>query len=289
MADRQPRARQPLALDYLVVGHVTRDILPGGGPAVGGTATYAARTAQAIGCRTGVITSAGADLELRAVLPGIRLLRIPAPVTTTFENRYSPSGREQLVHAVARGLSPSDVPPHWRQASVVHLGPVAQECDPALARAFGDAFLGLTPQGWMRRWDGQGRVHRAPWESAGQLLPHADAVVVSEEDLAGPEDEVMRWAARTPVLALTRGPRGCRVYAGGEMRDVAGYPAVEVDPTGAGDIFAATFFTSLAEGIDPWRSAQLANGLAAISIARTGSTSIPTPAEIARCRDKLRS
>lgn len=281
--------RRPAALDYLVIGHVTRDILPGGGSAVGGTATYAARTAQAIGCRTGVITSAEADLELRTVLPDIALLRVPAPATTTFENRYTHSGRVQLVHAVARALTPSDVPPHWRPAGVVHLGPVAQECDPALAHVFGHAFLGLTPQGWMRRWDRQGRVRPVPWETAGRLLPHANAVVVSEEDLAGAEDAVHGWAAQTPVVAVTRGPQGCSVYAGGAVRDVPGYPAVEVDPTGAGDIFTATFFTALAEGMEPWQSAQLANAVAAISVTRRGLSSIPTPAEIARCRARLSS
>lgn len=284
MADRRSRE-----LDYLVIGHVTRDILADGGLTVGGTATYAARTAQAMGCRVGVITSAEAGLELDTALPNVALLRVPAFTTTTFENRTSRSGRVQWVRAVARALTPDAVPSQWRQVSVVHLGPVAQECDPDLALAFTDAFLGLTPQGWMRSWDDEGRVHSARWASAGRLLPHADAVVLSEEDLAGDEDVVARWAEMTPVLALTRGPRGCSVYAAGQVMDVPGVPTIEVEPTGAGDIFAAVFFTSLAQGVEPWRSAQLANALAAISVTRTGLESVPTPAEILRCRARLRN
>jgi sugar/nucleoside kinase (ribokinase family) len=275
-------------LDYLVIGHVTRDRLRGEEFAIGGTAIYAARTAQAMGCHVGIITSVAEDLELGSVLPEIRLLRIPAPATTTFENRYTDSGRVQVVHGVAHPLTPGDVPPDWQRADVVHLGPVAQECDPALALAFPGAFVGLTPQGWMRSWDDQGRVRPTPWASADRLLPHADAVVLSAEDLAGDEAIVARWAARTPVLALTRGRHGCRVYAEGETREIPGFPAVEIDPTGAGDIFAATFFTSLAQGSAPWRSAELANAVAAISVTRVGLDSIPTPAEGFRCRARLR-
>ncbi|MGD1991778.1 MAG: PfkB family carbohydrate kinase [Anaerolineae bacterium] len=281
--------RRSRELDYLVIGHVTRDLLPDGEFAIGGTATYAARTAQAVGCRVGVITSADVQLELEAALPHVALLRIPASTTTTFENRITRSGRVQMVQTVARCLMLKDVPMDWRQAGIVHLGPVVQECDPALALAFGDSFLGLTPQGWMRRWNCHGRIYSAPWTSADRLLPHADAVVLSEEDLAGDEGIVARWATMTPVLVLTRGARGCTVFAEGEVRDVPGFPAAETDPTGAGDIFAAIFFTALAQGLEPWESAQLANAVAAISVTRAGLGSIPTPAELLGCRARLRN
>jgi sugar/nucleoside kinase (ribokinase family) len=237
----------------------------------------------------GVVTSAEADLELSKALPDTELQRIPSPSTTTFENRTTPSGRMQWVKAVARRLRPDDVPPAWRRADVVHLGPVAQECDPALALVFKDAFLGLTPQGWMRRWDDQGRVHSASWTDAKQLLPHADAVVLSEEDLVGEEETVARWATMTPTLVLTRGAHGCSVYSSGERRDVPGFPAVEIDPTGAGDVFAAVLFTTLARGVDPWQSARLANAVAAVSVTRPGLEGVPTPAEILRCRARFRS
>ena len=46
------------APDYLVIGHVSKDLLPNGeGARAGGTATYSALTAQKLGLQAGVITS----------------------------------------------------------------------------------------------------------------------------------------------------------------------------------------------------------------------------------------
>ncbi len=55
---------------------------------------------------------------------------------------------------------------------------------------------------------------------------------------------------------------------------------VELDSTGAGDIFAAAFFTRLYLTRDPWESARFANQIAAASVTRRGLEGIPTPEEI---------
>jgi sugar/nucleoside kinase (ribokinase family) len=169
------------------------------------------------------------------------------------------------------------------RVGILHLGPVARECDPALADHIPADFLGLTPQGWMRRWDGIGRVFPGPWEEAEALLPRASAVVLSEEDIGGDEALAARWAAQTRILALTRGARGCSVYADGRVWHLPAFPAPEVDPTGAGDVFAAVFFARLWLGDDPIQAARRANCLAAVSVTRPGLSGTPTPAEVARC------
>ncbi|MFP3855064.1 MAG: carbohydrate kinase family protein, partial [Anaerolineales bacterium] len=62
-------------------------------------------------------------------------------------------------------------------------------------------------------------------------------------------------------------------------------PEVEtVDPTGAGDIFAACFISRYLETKDPEESARFANELAAFSTTREGMDSIPTAEEIERAR-----
>jgi len=272
-------------LDYLVIGHVTRDQTADGWR-TGGTAAYAARTAWAMGLRVGVLTSAADDVS--KALAGIAVVCLPAAATTTFDNRYTDAGREQVVRALAAPLTAAAVPLPWRTARLVHLGPVANECDPALVDLFPGAFIGLTPQGWMRAWDEQGRVRRAPWEQAGRLLARADAVVLSEEDVAGDKALIARWAASTRVLAVTRAARGCSVYWQGTAQDVAAFAATEVDPTGAGDVFAAVFFARLAEGDEPPAAARLANCVAAVSVGRVGLAAAPTPAEVACCLDLCR-
>jgi sugar/nucleoside kinase (ribokinase family) len=275
-------------LDYLVIGHVTRDLVEGGFT-IGGTASYTARTAQALGCRVGAVTSASPDLDLSHVLDDILVVRIPAATTTTFENIYTPDGRCQILHATAEMLVPEMVPPDWTVAcnGIVHLGPVAQECDPALIDAFGDAFIGLTPQGWMRCWNQARQVSRCPWKGAERLLARADTVVLSEEDVAGDETLVNRYAAQTQLLVLTQGASGCTVYTGGQSRHFPAPAVQEIDATGCGDIFATTFFFWLRRSGDPWTAARLANCVAAQSVTQRGLEGTPTADEIIKCEQTL--
>lgn len=277
-----------IELDYLAIGHVTRDLV-GGDAVLGGTVSYAARTARALGCRTGIVTSAGPDLDLSQALNGIAVACVPAAVTTTFENVYTAAGRHQVVHTVAPTLAPEAIPADWQASGgVVHLGPVARECDPALAGAFGDGFVGLTPQGWMRCWDMAGRVSRCRWEGAEALLARADAVVLSEEDVDGDMALIRRYAAQTRLLVVTQGALGCTVYTQGQSRHFPAPPVREVDPTGSGDIFAAAFFVWLRRGGDPWLAARFANCVAARSVTRKGLDGTPTAEEIARCEQDVR-
>src|SRR5690606_19319724 len=140
-------------IDYLVIGHLTRDILPDG-TRLGGTAAYAALTARALGLRVGVLTAcedcfASPELERQ----GIQVVGMRADTTTTFENIQTPTGRIQYLHSIAPTIDLSMVPEQWLTTPIVHLGPVAREVDPTLARAFPNSFVGLTPQGWLRTWD----------------------------------------------------------------------------------------------------------------------------------------
>ena len=272
-------------LDYVVIGHVTRD-LKEHSVTIGGTASYAARTARKLRCRVGVVTSADPALDLSEPLSDVLVARLPASESTTFENVYTDGRRQQIVHATAETLVPDVVPDDWRTA-IVHLGPVVQECDPALVAVFEGAFVGVTPQGWMRQWDGRGRVSRCPWREAEAVLPHVDAVVLSEEDLGGDERLATEYADQTRTLALTRGAAGCAVYAGGEVRRFAPPAVTELDSTGAGDVFAASFFCALQRGRDPWTAAQFANCIAARSVTRPGLSGTPTGEEVTRCKQTV--
>jgi sugar/nucleoside kinase (ribokinase family) len=274
-----------IQLDYLVVGHVTRDLVDGAFT-IGGTVSYAARTARVLGCRVGVVTSASPALDLSQVLGDVRVARFPAATTTTFKNIYTAEGRRQVLHSVAETLVPDMVPADWR-AAIVHLGPVARECAPALVDAFGDSFVGVTPQGWMRRWDEAGHVSCCQWEDAEPVLARADGVVLSEEDVGGDRALLARYAAQTRLLVVTDGVRGCTVYEHGQARHFSAPAVHEVDPTGAGDIFAAAFFVSLQRTGDPWMAAHFANCVAARSVTRAGLAGTPTPDEVAHCEQAL--
>ncbi|HIE56000.1 MAG TPA: hypothetical protein EYP90_12630, partial [Chromatiaceae bacterium] len=94
---------QMTQIDYLVVGHICSDLTPEGSQ-VGGTVAYSGRTAQALGCKTAVLTSAASDYDLDQALFGIKVHAVCSPCTTTFENVYTESGRVQKIYSVAQRL-----------------------------------------------------------------------------------------------------------------------------------------------------------------------------------------
>jgi sugar/nucleoside kinase (ribokinase family) len=266
-------------VDFLVIGHMVRDVVPDG-YRVGGTATYAAYTAHRLGWRTGVLTRVGPDLEIPAELVGVTICRLPATCTTTFENIYQDGERQQFLHVVAPGIGPEDVPIVWRKAKVVLLGPLDDEVDPGLAALFPNARLGVTPQGWMRAWDTEKRIHYKRWTSAEKVLAHAQALVVSEEDLRDEPQLLSEYAARVEVMVVTQAARGATLYWQGQRCPVAPRPTREVDPTGAGDVFAAAFLIRWWETDDPLSAARFANVVASFSVEGPGITAIPSREQV---------
>ncbi len=268
-------------IDYLVIGHVTQDLTPSG-TRLGGTAAYAALTAKTLGMRVGVVTSCSPHTDLEA-LTGIQVVALPSEYSTTFQNHYSENGRNQILLHVASPIPFTSVPPAWQRAAIIHLGPVAQELDTALPKSFAPSLLGLTPQGWMRTWDESGRVTGKAWGDNEQALAQAGAAVISIEDVGGDEEQVEHLAQHTRILAVTEAACGARLYWHGDQRRFRAPNVQEVDPTGAGDIFAAAFFVRLLTTRDPWEAARFAVQLSARSVARPGLEGIPTMDEIQNC------
>jgi len=282
----QAGSSQMAGCDYVCIGHVTRDLRPGG-YSWGGTVTYSARTAQALGCRPAVVTRAESQLDLTPALGLIPVHRLDSAATTTFENTYGPVGRRQKLLAWAGRISAADLPQACRAAPVIHLAPVAQEVDSALIGLLTGSVIGLTPQGWHRRWDDSGTVSFAAWPEAAEVLPLATAVIVSREDITDQASwEIYRQCAH--LLVVTDGAAGCEVSTGGKTRWFRTTPVVETDPTGVGDVFAAAFFVRLWEtGGDAWAAARFATRIAAPTVARPGLAGIPMPDEVATARAEV--
>ena len=267
-------------IDYLIIGHLTRDLLPHGSR-LGGTAAYASLTARALGLRVGILTACDGCLETpELVSEGITVVGLRSEQTTTFENIQTPTGRIQYISSIAPTIDLSLVPEQWRSTPIIHLGPVAREVDPNLARAFPNSFVGLTPQGWLRTWDDEGRVSFTEWPESSFVLQHANAAVISIEDVRGNEEIVEEMASSIRVLAVTEGPNGARLYWNGDLRRFRPPKMDEVDPTGAGDIFATAFFYRLSATRDPWEAARFATNLASFSVLRSGLEGVPQPDEV---------
>jgi sugar/nucleoside kinase (ribokinase family) len=274
-------------VEYLLIGHIAEDVTPHG-IQLGGTVSYAALTAQALGMRVGIVTSAGKDAPIHA-LNGIQIFNIPTEKSTTFENVKTENGRRQTLHHQAALISFDHIPQVWRDAPIVHLAPIAQEVDVEMAGRFPSSFVGVTPQGWMRTWDEKGSVAAKVWERGGQVLGQAGGVVLSVEDVHRDLEQVEWMAHHTRLLCLTEGELGAVLYWNGDRRRFRPPLIEEVDATGAGDIFAAAFFVRLHQTRDPWEAARFATSLAAHSVARAGLDGIPTREEIEHCKMEVLS
>jgi sugar/nucleoside kinase (ribokinase family) len=265
-------------IDYLVIGHITRDLTPQG-PRMGGTATFSALTAKALGLRVGIVTSWGEELPAD-LLNGITVVNYPADRSTTLENIYTPQGRIQTVHNIAQKLDYHHIPETWRQTPIIHLGPLAQEIEPGIIRYLSSSLIGLTPQGWLRAWDDNGHVYPCEWPEASFTLNQAGAAIISLEDVGNSEERIDEMASSCRIFAVTEASCGSRLFWNGDVRRFTPPLVDQVDATGAGDIFAAAFFTRLYTTRDPWEAARFATRLSAFSVTRSGFESIPTPAEI---------
>lgn len=265
--------------DFLAIGHIALDKV-GTGYTLGGTAVYSALTAQSLGRTTAILTSGApkeADLLGRR---GILLRSLPAAGVTVFENIYGGGGRTQFIRSLAGVIHPSDVPLEWTHVRAVHLGPIAQEVDPQLAGAFDGAMIGVTPQGWMRAWDGTGRVWPRQWDQAEQVLARANVLVFSEHDVQGDQALVRRYVELAKIAVVTRGELGCDLFLDGAAHRLPAYPTTEVDPTGAGDVFAAAFLLYLNEHDDALEAANFANCVASFSVEAAGTAGIPTREQV---------
>jgi sugar/nucleoside kinase (ribokinase family) len=265
-------------IDYLVIGHVTEDQTPEGA-IIGGTVTYAGLTAHAFGKNVGVVTAAAPEFNL-GLLNQLQVHVQESEATSAFQNIYGLQGRRQKITSRAADLTGKALPAEWSKVKILHWAPVANEIEAAFTDQVSSQWLCLTPQGWLRYWDDQGNISLQRWDALREYLSPNAIVVLSLEDIGGTLEPADTIASECLILAITLGAEGAVIYAGNEDRHLNAPNVTEVDTTGCGDIFAATFFICLEQDDDPWTAASIANQIAAIAATRKGLDSIPRPEEI---------
>lgn len=266
-----------------MVGHITKDITPNapGGYVFGGTASFASLTVRNLGRRAGVLTRCAPLPDLPSFLSGVALHCLPALQTTTFENIYTGQERIQYVRAVAPPIPADAVPAAWRSTTVVHLGPLVQEVPAEITDVFpATTLIGATPQGWLRAWDRDGRVREAAWTNAEQALERIDVLIFSVEDMRGDDHLIRRYAQMARLAVVTEGRRGCTLWREGRRERFPAFAVDEVDPTGAGDVFAAAFFLRYAATRDARDAARYASSAASFAVQGLGTAALPTPDQV---------
>lgn len=269
---------------------------------LGGTALYSAMTAAKLGWRAAVLTKGAFGIQyqdwkipsLDEFADNIEIIVQEADAPTIFVNEYLVGRRVQSIRHWAQPIDLRGLPPHWRNAKVMHLGPVAQEIDQRQAASLQGGFLGVTPQGWMRDWPKAtgGRVTHGQLRIVPQLLDEIDSLIVSSEEIPYARTAVDR-VGRRRLGVITFGENGARVIRpepGVERgridtptitTDLPGFDIPVKDLTGAGDVFAAAFFIKAVEATSSAEAAgAFANATAALSLREVGPHGLPTRADV---------
>jgi sugar/nucleoside kinase (ribokinase family) len=229
----------------------------------------------------GIVTSVAEDFPFLAKFRGIQIQSVPSPSTTTFRNLYHNGVREQFISGVAAPIGAGNVPASWAGAGIVYLCPIADEVMPDVQARFGESSLiGVGAQGWFREWDEGGRVRRKPWLQARSVARSVDAVIYSELDLDEPYVFAEEMARLAPMVIVTQSSRGAELFVDRDRKHIPAFPIKEVDPTGAGDVFAAAFLVRYRETCDAVESAKFACCAASFVCEREGVEGTPTREQV---------
>lgn len=289
-----------MGMRFLVVGNITKDelITRAGRRVAFGGGSYAAVTAARLGWEAGVVSRGNAEIEAwaeRLRAEGVRADIQPDDSLTRFMNDYSSGRRRQwlLSHT-----GPITYDPSW-EADVIHINPMcgevgAEEVEGARGRC---SLLSLDVQGFVRGLRGT-RVIGRFWDARGAFLRHVDLLKIGRDEAKlvsrrrsfwGICRELSGFGPR--IVELTLGGRGSLIFAGDRDRyEVPAYGTEEVDPTGAGDVYAAAFAIKYFESRDAVEAGLFASAAASFAVEAFGIDGIAARERVeARYRELRRA
>jgi sugar/nucleoside kinase (ribokinase family) len=262
---------RPLA----IVGNLSRDLVEGLAPRVGGAPFYAARALRVLG-RLGVVAAKCASADRPDLVPPLVALGLPVrsqggESTATFAYDYHGEVRHMRVLALGDPWTEEDargwVAEFLGRAEWVHVGALARSDFPA-------GTLAELARGRRLSLDGQGLVRPAktgPLELDPDfdrdVLRHVAILKLAEEEaevLAPGLDEQGLRSLGVPEIVVTLGSRGSVVLAGGRLERIPA-PAIPgaIDPTGAGDAFSVAYLAARSRSHSPFSAARRAAALVA--------------------------
>lgn len=257
-----------------VLGNLAIDVINGASPSPGGCASFAGVALQAAG-GAGRIVAMGAERD-HALFDGLRarfesLVQIlPSGVTSSFSLDYDDTDHRHMgVLAIGPVWTAADIELADPITTWVHLAPLLRTDFPA------EALSGLAARGHRVAYDGQGLVRadrlgplvedrRFP---AG-LLADVDILKLAEDEAVivadGAFDASTAERLGVEEILVTYGSEGCDIYIDGAVERVpAAWRVLDVQTTGAGDMFTTCYVAHRAAGDDPRQAAESASELVA--------------------------
>jgi sugar/nucleoside kinase (ribokinase family) len=250
-----------------LIGNLSRDLLPGRPPQVGGGPFHGARALHRLRVPARIVARCAAEDRDELLPPLVRLgtpvRYVPGTATATFAFSYEGDRREMRVDALGDAWAPTDLPdlPSTRWA---HVAPLSRHEFPA-------ATIAALARRCRVSFDGQGLVRvpgvgplRLDGDFDPELLRHVWVLKLAEEE-ADVVGDVAALGVRE--VLITHGSRGATVVCGGRSELV---PArgIDGDPTGAGDAFTTAYIVARNAGFGPAGAARRATAVVASLLTR---------------------
>jgi sugar/nucleoside kinase (ribokinase family) len=247
------------------MGHLARDVVAGGEPRPGGGVFWSARALARLGADASVHASCSTE-HRSSLVPELEAFGLPVTwyeSSTTTEYSFHYEGERRIMSQDAVG----DPWPAGQAVAAAADAAWVNVC--ALTRSdFPPATLAALADGRRLLVDLQGLVRTptiGPLQTdahIGDVLQHVDVLKLNDEEAvtlvgsAGPER--LRELG-VPEVILTLGSKGAWVVTRERVELVPAIPVDgEVDPTGAGDTYSATYLVQRAAGAEPVDAARVA-------------------------------
>jgi sugar/nucleoside kinase (ribokinase family) len=234
---------------FLVVGNITKDIIKtkSGEEETYGGNTYSGIAAKALGWESTILSRGNEELhewiiELEDL--GVRVFLQPDESVTRFCNDYTTGERIQKLS----GKTEKIVFNLDEKFDIIHINPLFKEVDLELVKKTRKKckLLSLDAQGVVREVE-KGVVGGEFWEDREKWLKYIDILKIGEAEIKfvshekNPEDICKDLKSLGPkVVTVTYGKKGSVVLRK-NFYNIPVLAVKEVDPTGAGDVYATAF------------------------------------------------
>lgn len=242
----------------------------------GGAGLYTALAAHRAGASVGLVAPRPEPLSgpLQPAAERLRWLgpRISPEATPRLEIAHHGGGRATLLAAswgAEPRLLPSLLPAEVGSARYVHIAALSS------AQRQLDFLDTLSKQAGLISVGTYARLVYDDLARVRQLFERADLFFMNENEARGLFGAVTQAKTRPgATLFVTLAAAGALVIAGEAQTHLPGEPAVEVDPTGAGDTFCGATLAGLAQGLTAVEAARQAVKLAAQTVGAVGPTAL---------------
>jgi sugar/nucleoside kinase (ribokinase family) len=230
-----------------VVGQLSRDVIAGGAPRIGGPPWHAARALRALEADARLVAKCGerdaVDFTRQLETLDLPFELVVGEETTAFSFSYDKQGmRTMAVDAVGDPWRPEEL--RLDGVDWLYVGSLLR----------GEIDVGWVTEGRHVLLDGHGLV-RVPEPGPLRLDGGFDRAQLREVEMLklAEEEAAAAGPVEVPELIVTHGARGATVNGVHVAAD-----AVDRDPTGAGDMFGAAYLVFRSQGVEPVDAARSA-------------------------------